>query len=462
MTLNKIDSNMWKLIRTRLPSFISLRSIFIDYVHDSNESTSTLMSLIFHDLLFILKSLKHLSLSTLFGRKETINISSSSLIQTSAIECLTVIGIKINLHQILAIAPMLRQLNAKLIINPFSAIDMIFQPSINLQQLSIINNCMTMLDIRCLLSLMTRLTHLSLNIFNVESNMFNGDAWIPLLTRIIVFQFVFRILTGVNIDLNSFRTEFWLEEKKWYVTFDQWIDTSYSFLYTNPCFENYFYPLPFMKKTLVTESSGLEPTTCPHTKYLFFDTQLPIPEAHLRRFTHADTLIVERDLDISLKFITTCIDLSRITRFAQGKSETEQSNKEFVRILHCLPHLGSLCLHTSTLVLFFNRHWPQIIDLNMKVDLLGSFKRLLSNEIDALWRSFTHLQQLNFDRQGVQNLSRLFNNMTMTLSSVSIRHYGYIYDLNPQMVTRQWLEQNSKLCQFDYFQDNEWEVHLWL
>ncbi|CAF0935104.1 unnamed protein product [Rotaria sordida] len=462
ITLNKIDSNIWNLIRTRLPSFISLRSIFIYSVDDLDESTATLMSLIFHDLLFNVKSLKHLFLETLYGQNETIIISTSSLIQTSTIECLTVIGIQINLHQIFAIAPMLRQLNVKLIVTQFYEIDTIFQPSINLQQLSINNNRMTMFEIRHLLSSMTCLTYLSLDIDNVDNDMINGNVWIPLLTRIIAFQFIFKISNEMNIDLNTFRTQFWLEEKKWYVTFDQWTDTSCSFLYTNPCFNGYYYPLLFVKKTLITESTGLEPTTYPHTKYLFFDIQSPMSQAHLRRFTHAHTLIVESDFDISFKNIITCIDLSRITSFVQGKLETKQSNNEFVRILHNLPHLRSLCLHTSTLILFFNRHWPQILDLNMKIDSLRPFKRLSSNEIDALWRSFTHLKQLEFDRQSVRNLSRLFNTMTMTLSNVSIRHYGDINNLNPRMVTRQWLEQNTKLCQFDYFKDNKWEVYLWL
>ncbi|CAF3307220.1 unnamed protein product [Rotaria sp. Silwood2] len=453
---------MWNSIRTRLPSFMSLRSISISSIHDSNESTSTLMSLIFHDLLFIVQSLKHLSLSTLYGRNETISISSSSLIQTSAIECLTVIGIQINLHQIFAIAPMLHQLNVELINTQFSGINMIFQPSINLQRLSITTSRVTMLDIKRFLSPMTRLTHLCLNIFNVESDMINGHAWIPLLTRIIIFQFVFSISNKVDVNLDSFRTRFWLEEKKWYVTFDQWTDTSSSFLYTNPCFIDYCYPLSFMKKTLVTESTGLESTTCLHTKYLVFNIELPMSEVHLRRFTHAHTLIVEKDLNISLEYIDRYINLSRITCFIQGESETTQTNSEFVRILHNLPHLRSICLHISTLILLFDRHWPQIIALNMKYDSHGRFKQLSSNEIDALWRSFSHLERLNFDRRGVRNLSRLFNNMTITLSKVFIRHYGYINDLKPRIVTRQWLEQNTKLCHFDYFQDNEWKVHLWL
>ncbi|CAF4841128.1 unnamed protein product [Rotaria sp. Silwood2] len=98
----------------------------------------------------------------------------------------------------------------------------------------------------------------------------------------------------------------------------------------------------------------------------------------------------------------------------------------------------------------------------MKSDSGGPCKRLSSNEIDALWRSFSYLERLDFDRRGVRNLSKLFNNVTMSLSNVSIRHYGDIDDLNPRMVTRQWLEQKTKLCHFDYFQDSERKVHLWL
>ncbi|CAF1145848.1 unnamed protein product [Rotaria sordida] len=453
---------MWNSIRTRLPSFILLRSISIYSVFDPSQSTATLMSLIFHDLLFRVKSLKHLFLKTSYNSNETLTISLSSLIQTSLIEYLTIIGIQINLHQIFAIAPMLRQLNVELIVTQFSDINMIFQPSINLQQLSITNNRMTMLEIRRLLLPMTRLTHLSLNISNVESDMINGDAWTPLLTRIIIFQFVFKISNGVNIDLHSFRTRFWLEEKKWYVTFDRWIGTSYSYLYTNPCFIDYSYLLSSHGNILVTKSTELEPTTYPHTEYLFVNAELLMPKAYLHRFTHVRTLYVARNLDISLGYIITCIDLSRITSFVESDSETKQSSNECVRILNSLSHLRSLTLHSSTLVLFFNRHWPQITDLDITRNLLGPYKRLSSNEIDALWHSFIHLKRLKLNRACIANLSRLFDNMTMTLSNVSIYEYRFGSDLNSPMITRQWFEQETKLRQFDYFQDDIWNVHLWL
>ncbi|CAF1414533.1 unnamed protein product [Rotaria sordida] len=274
---------------------------------------------------------------------------------------------------------------------------------------------------------------------------------------------MFRISKKDNIDLDSFRTQFWLEEKKWFVTFDQWIDTSVSFLYTNPCCTEYRYPLTFMKKALVTESTGLVPTTFPHTQYLIFDWNLPMQKEHLCRFTHIYTLLMEDNLDLSFKFINSCIDLSRITSFVQGRSEKEQSRNEFVHILHILPHLRSLCLNISTLVLLFDRHWPQIIDLNMKINTFDSSSKYLSSaEIDAFWHSFTHLKQFTFHRQSIRDLSRLFNKMTMTLSNIWIRHLGILYDYNSQLTTRQWLEQNTILTDFEYFCDNWWSVHLWL
>jgi hypothetical protein len=432
-------------------------------VYGSKESIPTLMSLILHDLLFTIRSLKRLSLNTLFWRNETITISSSSfLLQTSTIECLTLTGIQINLYQLFVVAPMLRQIDAKFFVRQPIYNDMIFQPPVNLQQLSIMTNCITMLEIKRLISSMIRLTHLTLHIIETKSDLINGHAWIPLLTRIIVFQFMFEISKSDNVDLDSFRTPFWLEEKKWYVTFDKWIDASVSFLYTNPCCTEYRYPLLFMEKTLVTESTGLEPVTFPHTKYLVFDYRLPILKEHLCRCTHVHTLSMEDHLDLSLEYIISCIDLSRITRFVQGKSEIEQPSNEFIRILHSLPHLRSLCLHISTLILLFDRHWPQITDLNMKSNSFNSYKCLSSIEIDALWRSFTHLNQFAFDRRSVRLLSHLFNTMTMTLSKIWIRHYGNLIVYNPQLVTRQWFEQNTKFSDFDYFHDNEWNVYLWL
>jgi hypothetical protein len=132
--------------------------------------------------------------------------------QKSNIECLTLTGIQINLYELLIVAPMLHQLDARLLIHQTIYENMMFQSSFNLQQLSITINHITKLEIKHLLSSMIDLTHLTLHVNETESDLINGHTWIPLLTRIIVFRFMFGISEKDNIDLNTFRTQFWLEE----------------------------------------------------------------------------------------------------------------------------------------------------------------------------------------------------------------------------------------------------------
>jgi hypothetical protein len=217
-----------------------------------------------------------------------------------------------------------------------------------------------------------------------------------------------------------------------------------------------------MKKTLMTESTGLEPMTFPYTQYLIFSYNLPMPKEHVRRFTHIHALIAENNLDLSFEYIISCIDLSNITIFLEGNPEKEQLNHEFVRILHSLPHLRCLCLNISTVNLLFDRHWPKIINLDMKTNMFNASKYLSSIEINAFWRSFTHLEQLAFDRESIQDLLGLFNNMTKTLSNIRIRHFFIICNHDPEPITRQWLEQNTKLTNFEYFYENWSDVYLWL
>ncbi len=94
--------------------------------------------------------------------------------------------------------------------------------------------------------------------------------------------------------------------------------------------------------------------------------------------------------------------------------------------------------------------------------MFDTSKYLSSIEIDAFWRSFTHLEQLAFDRESIQDLLGLFNNVTTSLSNIWIRHFRIICNYDPQPITRQWLEQNTKLTNFEYFYYNRWDVYLWL
>ncbi|CAF4447018.1 unnamed protein product, partial [Rotaria sp. Silwood2] len=219
--LHGIRTSTWNSIRIiRLPLFVSLKSISIVSVYDRESSTIALTSLIFNDLLFSVPSLTNLYLNTLPGfSTNMINIMSACSIQTSNIEFLTLEGIRINLYELFPKAPMLIKLNV--LVNEIFHHDLLLQSPMNLRQLSINIKHSTMLEMKRLLSPMTFLTHLTLNIDGAHSDMTDSNAWIPLLRKLVMFKFLFNIISSETISLDSFRTQFWIVEKKWYVTHDR-------------------------------------------------------------------------------------------------------------------------------------------------------------------------------------------------------------------------------------------------
>jgi hypothetical protein len=94
-----------------------------------------------------------------------------------------------------------------------------------LQRLRIELWTITWTDMVALLSLFPRLIHLILVAHNVDSDMADGFAWSHLLQRIESFHFKltfsYRAFEQQPFYLDSFRTKFWLEERKWFVTYDQ-------------------------------------------------------------------------------------------------------------------------------------------------------------------------------------------------------------------------------------------------
>ncbi|CAF1330045.1 unnamed protein product [Rotaria sordida] len=190
---------------------------------------------------------------------------------------------------------MLSKLNV--LVNQIFHHDILLQSPMNLRQLSIKIKHSTMLEMKRLLSPMTCLTHLTLHIDYVRNDMTDGNAWIPLLKKLVVFKFLFYVSSLEKINLDSFRTQFWLVEKKWYVTYDRWSESYSSLLYTNPYCGQYWTRSSHITGRLVTESTGLEPTTCPHVNCLFIQNISQINDVPWTRFTRLDYLALEQNLN---------------------------------------------------------------------------------------------------------------------------------------------------------------------
>ncbi|CAF4328689.1 unnamed protein product, partial [Rotaria sordida] len=112
-------------------------------------------------------------------------------------------------------------------------------------------------EMTTLLSSFPRLTYLTIIADNVDIDMANGFAWAQLLKYIKHFEFKFEFYYNAfeqqSLNLDSFRTKFWLEEKKWFVTFDRSSNTKdSSILYSNSS-SIIIYPPPEVFGTLISE-----------------------------------------------------------------------------------------------------------------------------------------------------------------------------------------------------------------
>ncbi|CAF1356614.1 unnamed protein product [Rotaria sordida] len=292
--------------------------------------------------------------------------------------------------------------------------------------------------------------------------MTDGNAWIPLLRKLVVFKFLFYIVSLEAINLDSFRTQFWIEEKKWYVTYDRWDDCNSSLLYTNPYCGKHWIRSSYATARLVTESTGLEPTTFPHVNYLSINNISEIDDVLWTQFTRLNHLVIEQNLNTVFEYIATRLDLSHLTSFSCNRADIEIPINDFVRILHSLPQLRSLSLPISILLFLFDRKWPRIVDLNITSPYPFPFVPLISIQIDSLWHSFNRLETMTFCRETFQDVARLFDNRAITLSTVMIRHSDHLADYDPRLITYEWLDKNTKLRQFDYFCNDAHIVFMWI
>ncbi|CAF2137259.1 unnamed protein product [Rotaria magnacalcarata] len=332
--------------------------------------------------------------------------------------------------------------------------------STDLQQLSIATHAISMTNIELFLSQMRHLTYLTIFANVLRGDIVDGERWARLVNNIVTFKFSFLISNRECVNLNSFRTRFWLEEKKLYVTLDQWFDKTQVLLYSHPFFGFHRYPHPYIEQWCTSELTGPKLATFPHVTRLIVDDQLPFVKEPLKRFTHINSLVMRGHLSILLRYVSSCIDMSRITKFAEENRYTEIEDTQFARILHDLPNLHSLTVNINTVIVLCAHSWPHIFYLN--IDYSFAPKSLALNEIPTLWRSFDHVQCFTFDRRCVHDLAKFLNCMTPTIFKLLIYQFGDLSNYDPPLITREWLELNTKLCHFDYSSNDYNTVHLWL
>jgi hypothetical protein len=335
-----------------------------------------------------------------------------------------------------------------------------------LEQLRIRLMSITLIEMTTLLLSFPKLAYLSINAFDVNSDMVNGFTLSRLLQQIKYFEFKFEFSDHAfgqqRFNLDSFRTKFWLEEKKWFVTYEQNLnDYPSSMLYSNSS-SLIVYPPYEMSSKFVSESTASEPTSFPHIHCLTINDNY-LKYLLLRRYTHVNEIHLYEMTNTSATTFTdlaACIDISQIVTCNIDSYWNRNSLYEYIEILRSLPRLRRLKISLFNLRCFFLHQWPHIVQLEIKYDFESRLLLLNLNDIDALCHSFPYLEQLEIDSLLVVSLARLLNRMKMMLTNIIIRQPSNTS--NDKLITRQWIERNTELKNFCYTCSPSNCVKLWL
>ncbi|CAF4173674.1 unnamed protein product, partial [Rotaria sordida] len=265
----------------------------------------------------------------------------------SSVQYLYIESIEIDLLNLITVTPMLHTLECK-IQNRSGILHNIYPRPMYLQQLRIDLHSYTWIQIAALLWSYPQLVYLVIIADDVNNDMADGFAWELLLKEIKHFEFKFEFSEYASreqpLSLDSFRSKFWLEEKKWFVTYDRSSNPNdYSVLYSN-CSSIIVNPPHEIFGTLISETTASVPLS------------------------------------------------------------------------------------------FFHVHRLAINDEYLKYPFLYSQPYILSsNDIDALCRSFPHIEQLDIDSTYITDLAQLLNRMKMTLTYIMIRQQYIVND--EQLIT---------------------------
>jgi len=458
LTLTSIDYETWCLFKIRFPPLITNLSIDL-LVPDSLECSSTAYDVL-SELLFLSPFLQRLSVKMagfIYGDPKIRPPNSTT---TSSIQYFYFDYMEIDLLSILAVAPMLHTVEGYFD-TPDLKSEIIHLRLLYLQRLRIELCTITWIDMVALFSLFPRLIHFILIAVDVNSDMADGFAWSDLLQRIESFHFKLTFsyfaFAQQPFYLHLFRTKFWIEEKKWFVTCDRTPNNSNcSMLYSNSSV--IVCPPKRMFETPISETTSPEPISSPLVYHLRVDDEhLKYPLLH--RYTHIKELYLS-EVTMTFKDLATYFDISQLTKCYIDHKWNRNPSLEHIEFLCRLPHLCKLNICVTNLSYLFHYQWPRIVSLTITNDHENSHTVLSLNDVEAICHSFPHIKHLDIHLLSICDPSQLINRMKMKLTNIIIRQPHKI-DSEP-LITREWIERNTDLQNFHYVLDKRDKVQLWL
>lgn len=179
---------------------------------------------------------------------------------------------------------------------------------------------------------------------------------------LITFKFIFNVeLYSIEETLDTFRTSFWLKEKRWFIAYDN------KYLYTIPCsmytHVNELFQPP--KYTTILKNAIFYD----HVIQLTLEFKL-INTCH--RFINITTLEIGFD-DISIKFLAAIVNLNRIKNLTLCSA---MSKSKITYLLNNMPCLQYLSIDTVSLKLFSEwsiSHYSILVDVSESLCTFSTF-----------------------------------------------------------------------------------------
>ena len=332
LTLTYINYDTWCLFKARLP--LSIVTISIELIHTETYANSSTISAILHELLLFSPSLKHLSIKMRTNVKDMVKIRPESPFMSSAIQYFRLEGVMIDLSSLFVVAPMIQTLEINFT-DLKSIVNTIHPRPLHLQRLRIELSTIRWTEMASLLLSFPKLTYLTVIAVNLDSDMANGFAWGRLLTDIEHFEFKLQFhwsaFSRQPIDLDSFRTKFWLEDKKWLVTYDQFSRNNWSILYSSSTSID-TRPSDATIGILVSDSIGSKPLSfsyvdCLTVNYQFLKRTLFHRQTHNKRWSLLQ-------IPTTFKDVVTSLDTSRMIKYNVNSEWISISRHELISFLH--------------------------------------------------------------------------------------------------------------------------------
>lgn len=219
----------------------------------------------------------------------------------------------------------------------------------------------------------------------------------------------------------------------------------------------------------MTKLTGPQILSLPNINRLIISSDSSINTEILCQLRELQVLAIrdtEKSFDALLHNIAPYIDISKITTFSINSCESKLNGDVFVRFLSSMSRLRSIAAPINFLKLLFVNRWPNVNQLRIYYSFPSANVteiQLTSDEIDTFFRSFNRIEYIRFHDDNDLNLVNLINNMATTIFSIVIDHpINITADTYDRFITRDWLEQNTRLCNFFYSCNVFNIVSVWL